>query len=163
MSYQVSFGHALTSTDFQGVDPRTRRHGAHGTSNPVRAPSVHGVPRHDPRQRNLLGSSGRGLGFMVRSACLYSEPPSARARRPTCTPILFQEQAMPRFAILEAPSPLGLGPTGVEQLPSALLHAGLLEGLRATHAGRVEPPPHDPQRDPETRILNVNGVRAYAS
>jgi len=70
---------------------------------------------------------------------------------------------MPRFAILEAPSPLGLGPTGVEQLPSALLHAGLLEGLRATHAGRVEPPPHDPQRDPETRILNVNGVRAYAS
>jgi len=70
---------------------------------------------------------------------------------------------MPRFAVLEAPSPLGVGPTGVEELPSALLHAGLLTGLRATHAGLVEPPPHDPQRDPETRILNVNGVRAYAS
>ncbi len=67
---------------------------------------------------------------------------------------------MPRFAILEAPSPLGVGPTGVEQLPSALLRAGLLDGLSATHAGRVEPPPYDPLRDPETRILNLNGVRA---
>jgi arginase len=70
---------------------------------------------------------------------------------------------MPQFAILEAPSPLGLGPTGVEQLPRALLNVGLLHGLGATHAGRVEPPPHDPMRDPETHILNVNGVNAYSS
>ena len=38
-----------------------------------------------------------------------------------------------------------------------------MDGLRASHAGRVEPPPHEPQRDPKTRILNVNGIRAYAS
>ncbi len=70
---------------------------------------------------------------------------------------------MPQFAIVEAPSPLGVGPTGVEEMATALLELGLQQALSATHAGRVEPPPHDPVRDPETQILNVHGVRAYAS
>jgi arginase len=73
------------------------------------------------------------------------------------------ERVLPQFAIVEAPSPLGVGPTGVEELATALLELGLERTLSAAHAGRVEPPPHDPIRDPETRILNVHGVRAYAS
>jgi arginase len=69
---------------------------------------------------------------------------------------------MPRFSILEAPSILGLRPTGVEDLPAALEAAGLRAGLNAEHAGRVEPPPYNPERDPETLLLNPAGLRIYA-
>ncbi|MBA3241970.1 MAG: arginase family protein, partial [Acidobacteria bacterium] len=69
---------------------------------------------------------------------------------------------MPRFALLDAPSILGLKPTGVEQLPEALKAAGLQKGLNAEYAGLVPPPPFNLQRDPETRLLNPDGLRAYA-
>lgn len=69
---------------------------------------------------------------------------------------------MHRFSIIEAPSVLGLRPTGVEDLPAALQAAGLGAGLNAEHAGRVEPPPYDPERDPETLLLNPEGLRSYA-
>jgi len=69
---------------------------------------------------------------------------------------------MPRFAILEAPSILGLRPSGVEDLPGALQRAGLREKLGASHAGRVEPPPYDPVRDPATGLLNSIGLREYS-
>jgi arginase len=69
---------------------------------------------------------------------------------------------MHRFSILEAPSILGLRPTGVEDLPAALEAAGLRAGLNAEHAGRVEPPPYDPERDSETLLLNPGGLRTYA-
>ncbi|MFD5479217.1 arginase family protein [Streptomyces hawaiiensis] len=65
-------------------------------------------------------------------------------------------------AIVEAPSVLGLRPTGVEDLPAALLGAGLAKGLGAVHAGRVEPPPYDPERDPGTGVLNPGGIAAYS-
>ncbi|CAM5540697.1 arginase family protein [Streptomyces purpurascens] len=65
-------------------------------------------------------------------------------------------------AIIEAPSVLGLRPTGVEGLPEALLGAGLAEGLGAVRAGRVEPPGYDPERDPETGVLNPDGIAAYS-
>ncbi|WP_405508298.1 arginase family protein [Streptomyces purpurascens] len=65
-------------------------------------------------------------------------------------------------AIIEAPSVLGLRPTGVEGLPEALLGAGLAEGLGAVRAGRVEPPAYDPERDPETGVLNPDGIAAYS-
>ncbi|MFJ5260225.1 arginase family protein [Streptomyces sp. NPDC088387] len=65
-------------------------------------------------------------------------------------------------AIIEAPSVLGLRPTGVEELPEALLGAGLAEGLGAVRAGRVEPPPYDPDRDPETAMLNAAGIAEYS-
>jgi arginase len=68
----------------------------------------------------------------------------------------------PRFAIIEAPSTLGLRPTGVELLPEALLRAGLAERLNARHAGRVDPPPHDASRDRETMMLNPTGIRDYS-
>jgi arginase len=67
-----------------------------------------------------------------------------------------------RFAVLEAPSVLGLFPKGVETLPQALLEAGLARKLGAAHAGRVEPPPYDPLRDGETRMLNPRGIAAYS-
>ncbi|MEG8279026.1 arginase family protein [Streptomyces sp. AHA2] len=65
-------------------------------------------------------------------------------------------------AIVEAPSVLGLRPTGVEELPGALLGAGLAEGLGAVRAGRVEPPPYDARRDPTTGLLNGDGIAAYS-
>ncbi|MEU7718823.1 arginase family protein [Streptomyces tibetensis] len=69
---------------------------------------------------------------------------------------------MRKPAIIEAPSVLGLRPTGVEDLPAALLGAGLAEGLGAVHAGRVEPPAYDPERDPDTGVLNAGGIAAYS-
>ena len=66
------------------------------------------------------------------------------------------------FAIVEAPSVLGLFPKGVETLPDALLAAGLAERLGARRAGRVEPPAYDHERDPETLLLNPRGIAAYA-
>ncbi len=64
--------------------------------------------------------------------------------------------------VVEAPSILGLFPKGVETLPDALLAAGLAQRLKARRAGRVEPPPYDPRRDPETLLLNPQGLAAYA-
>ena len=69
---------------------------------------------------------------------------------------------MPRFAVLHAPSILGLRPTGVERLPEALEDAGLRSKLSAEFAGRVEPPAYDPRRDPETGILNPIALRDYS-
>src|SRR5688572_26494751 len=69
---------------------------------------------------------------------------------------------MTRFAIVEAPSVLGLFPKGVETLPAALLRAGLAERLGARRAGRVEPPAYDDRRDPETKLLNPRGLARYA-
>lgn len=69
---------------------------------------------------------------------------------------------MSHFAVIDAPSILGLKPNGVERLPEALKTAGLLTELSAEYAGRVEPLPYSPRRDPETLILNPDALRAYA-
>jgi arginase len=69
---------------------------------------------------------------------------------------------MPRFAIIDAPSILGLRPTGVQRLPEALKAAGLQTSLKAEDGGLVPPPRYNPQRDPETLLLNPEGLRAYA-
>jgi hypothetical protein len=66
-----------------------------------------------------------------------------------------------QYAIVEAPSVLGLRPTGVERLPDALIGAGLDAQLRARRGGRVEPPPYDDRRDPETLMLNPQGIADY--
>lgn len=67
-----------------------------------------------------------------------------------------------RFAVLEAPSTLGLRSTGVEQLPAALLKHGLVERLSARHAGRVEPEClRSSQRDPHTNVLNAGAIATY--
>ena len=67
-----------------------------------------------------------------------------------------------RFAVLHAPSILGLRPTGVERLPEALEAAGLSSKLAAEPAGRLEPPPYDPRRDAETGILNSWALREFS-
>ena len=70
--------------------------------------------------------------------------------------------AFPTFTIVEAPSILGLFPSGVELLPDALLAAGFGERLQARHSGRVEPPPYDARRDPQTMLLNPRGIASYS-
>jgi arginase len=68
-----------------------------------------------------------------------------------------------RHAVLEAPSVLGLRPTGVERLPETLLDHGLAERLSARRAGRVAPDaPYDPVRDPETLTLNAQAIATYS-
>jgi arginase len=65
------------------------------------------------------------------------------------------------YAIVEAPSILGLKPNGVETLPSALLGNGLAERIHARRAGRLETPRYDPERDPETLTLNARAIAAW--
>lgn len=71
-------------------------------------------------------------------------------------------ERMSEYTILEAPSNLGLWPGGVERLPDALREAGLPAMLGADSAGRVNPPPYDSRRDPETHLLNGDAIRAYS-
>jgi arginase len=68
-----------------------------------------------------------------------------------------------KFAIVEAPSILGLHPTGVERLPDALLAAGFAEKLGARRAARVEPPPHDALRDQATMLMNPRAIAGYST
>jgi arginase len=66
-------------------------------------------------------------------------------------------------AILEAPSILGLRPSGVETLPDALRREHLVERLHARHAGRVEPEhAFDAVRDSITLTLNAGGIAAFS-
>jgi arginase len=53
------------------------------------------------------------------------------------------------YVIIEAPSILGLRPTGVQHLPEALKKAGLIERLKATNVGIVNP------------ISSYNSKRSY--
>ena len=69
---------------------------------------------------------------------------------------------MPQFLIIDAPSILGLRPTGVEELPKALKKAGLLEGVHAEYAGRLEPLLYNPERDKGTLLLNPEAIRTYS-
>ena len=69
---------------------------------------------------------------------------------------------MRRIAIIEAPSILGLRPTGVERLPDALDRAGLARKLEAEKTARVEPGVYSDKRDPETGFLNPQEIRNYS-
>lgn len=65
------------------------------------------------------------------------------------------------YAIIEAPSILGLKPSGVQRLPERLLAQGLGEKIHARLAGRVETDRYDPQRDSETLTLNAAAIARY--
>jgi arginase len=70
---------------------------------------------------------------------------------------------MARIAVIEAPSILGLRPTGVETLPEALLHAGLIDRLHARHAGCVAPDnSYSSSRDSTTLTLNGPGIASFS-
>jgi arginase len=66
------------------------------------------------------------------------------------------------FSIIEAPSILGLSPSGVEELPQALRRAGLHDRLGVQHAIHVESPPFNDRRDPETGMLNATAIADYS-
>jgi len=68
---------------------------------------------------------------------------------------------MRRYAIIEAPSVLGLWPSGVQEAPRVLLEMGLGAGLGIERRLRLEPPVYDPRRDAETHMLNTAGLLAY--
>ncbi len=65
------------------------------------------------------------------------------------------------YAIVEAPSILGLKPTGVDRLSSSMLSHGLVERLKARYAVRVEPPPYSAARDAATGTLNADAIAAW--
>jgi len=69
---------------------------------------------------------------------------------------------MQRFAIIDAPSILGLRPTGVEYLPEAMKAAGLLKRLDAEYAGKVSTLEHNSKRDEETMLLNPKAIRQFS-
>jgi arginase len=58
------------------------------------------------------------------------------------------------FAILEAPSSLGLHAHGVERLPEVLLNNGLAERIGSEHTGCIVAPRGDNRIDPDTKTLN---------
>lgn len=60
-----------------------------------------------------------------------------------------------RYAVIDAPSTLGLRTAGVERLASSLLGNGLAERLNARYAGRVDPSPARTGRDAATLTLNA--------
>lgn len=67
------------------------------------------------------------------------------------------------YVIIEAPSILGLRPTGVQHLPEALKKAGLIERLKATNVGTVNPiSSYDSKRDPTTHLLNAEAIRIFS-
>jgi arginase len=66
------------------------------------------------------------------------------------------------YAILEAPSTLGLTTDGVERLPDQLLDFGLAERIHARRAGRLAVPRKNPTPDPETGTLNAKAIAAWS-
>jgi arginase len=67
-----------------------------------------------------------------------------------------------RYAVIEAPSVLGLRPTGVDRLAGTLLENGLAERVSARLAARLEPPPYNPDRDTTTGILNADAIADWS-
>ena len=76
---------------------------------------------------------------------------------------MAQTTAAPRYAIVEAPSVLGLKPTGVDGLAAALLRHGLADRLGARVAARLTPPPYEPDRPADTGTLNADGIARFSS
>ena len=68
---------------------------------------------------------------------------------------------MYRYAIIEAPSRLGLSTEGVEGLSGRLLDLGLAERIGARRAGRLAVPSGRDVRDPDTQVLNAGTIVAW--
>jgi arginase len=67
-----------------------------------------------------------------------------------------------RALIIEAPSPLGLRPSGVELAPEVLRTAGLHSRLGCTDAPQIAIPRYDDRRDAATGVLNPAGIAEVA-
>jgi arginase len=66
------------------------------------------------------------------------------------------------YAVLEAPSTLGLASDGVERLPERLLELGLARKLHARHAGRLSIPAKQETRDAQTGVLNAGAIASWS-
>lgn len=66
------------------------------------------------------------------------------------------------YAIIDAPSVLGLFPNGVEDLSKAILANGIENRLSASVAARLPAPGYSDVRDPNTGFLNGPAARSYA-
>jgi arginase len=69
---------------------------------------------------------------------------------------------MSQYVVVDAPSNLGLRPTGVETLPIAVKAAGLISRLGASYGGRVATLPYNHDRDPATLVRNGEAIQTYA-
>jgi len=68
-----------------------------------------------------------------------------------------------RYAVIEAPSNLGLTPSGVERLAEVLVANGLAERIGATRGGLVEPLPFSGVRDPKSGgTLNADEIATWS-
>lgn len=68
---------------------------------------------------------------------------------------------MRRYALIEAPSILGLSSTGVERLPRVMEQNRLGERLRARTAARLVPPTPANVIDRETGVRNAHAIAAW--
>ena len=66
------------------------------------------------------------------------------------------------YAVLQAPSTLGLEADGVEELADRLLELGLARDIHARIAGRLTVPPKQSTRDPRTGVLNAEAIAAWS-
>src|SRR5688500_19052249 len=66
------------------------------------------------------------------------------------------------YAILEAPSSLGLATAGVEALSGRLLELRLGERILARRAGRLSVTPQDTTPDQESRTLNAKAITTWS-
>ncbi|MBA3867939.1 MAG: arginase family protein [Anaerolineae bacterium] len=73
-----------------------------------------------------------------------------------------------QFALIEAPSNLGLKPQkpnqqpGVRRMPNALKQTGIMSGLKVEQNVRVEAPAYQPERDSVTGVRNINTLPDYS-
>jgi arginase len=67
-----------------------------------------------------------------------------------------------QYAVIEAPSVLGLKPNGVDRLAATLLENGLAERVNARLAGRLDTPPYSADRDATTGTLNADSIAAWS-
>jgi len=67
-----------------------------------------------------------------------------------------------QIEILQAPSNLGLKPSGVERAPAVLSAAGLNQRLGAARTATIACPAFDPERDAATGLLNPLGLVSFA-
>jgi arginase len=66
------------------------------------------------------------------------------------------------YVVIEAPSILGLWPSGVEMLPEALKRQGLVERLGALQGASIPTPEYNRQRDTQSGLLNGPGIARHA-
>ena len=66
------------------------------------------------------------------------------------------------YVVIEAPSCLGLTPSGVQHLPDALKKQGLIERLGARSGARLNTAPYCEKRDEKSGYLNPDGIREFS-